>query len=673
MKILSITLSDVRRFTSPVTIGGLESGVNVLAAPNESGKSTLFDALQAVFFQSHRSRAKEAKSLQPHAGGRPTVSVEIELPSGRYRITKRWLAGAMAEVREGSRLVAKDDAAEDWISAQLMSGYAGGPAGLLWVRQGVTALDGDDRKSAEPARTARRDLLSSVAGEVEAMTGGRRMERALSQCNAELSALVTNTGRAKAGGPLKTAEDEVAELQGREAELEDLSRALAAAIEERRKLRREAEELRDPETAAQAEDSLEAARAARDAARRHADLLSQAREKVETAQRSVEHAAERRDALDGLQKTRDAAARQLANAQSSESDAGKDVASRDAALAEAEAAVTAARDALKAADRQLARVIAAEATARDRERRARLDTQIETAERHVDAIAKASAEARKGPDAATIAALDLALRDLRVQEALRDQAALTVTMRYASPEAPRVRLAEGPALDEATPHPLPEGGALDFEGIGQLTIAPGARASQARDHDDAVATYERALAAAGAETLEEARKLAAARKSAEDQLREARAALGGVAPDGIEALKAERTALGAQESEATANVPDLPDRETAERAVATTRTAVEDAAAKADALSKAAQDAKIARAKALAQTEAAQDRLRDAEGALAGVDMETETTARAEAATRAEAALAEATEKSSRLAAEAPDLATAEAGFKRAQSALDAT
>ncbi|MCL4676306.1 MAG: AAA family ATPase, partial [Pararhodobacter sp.] len=50
MKLRSITLSDVRQFSRPVTVAGIGDGLNVLSAGNESGKSTLFDAIQAVFF-----------------------------------------------------------------------------------------------------------------------------------------------------------------------------------------------------------------------------------------------------------------------------------------------------------------------------------------------------------------------------------------------------------------------------------------------------------------------------------------------------------------------------------------------------------------------------------------------------------------------------------------------
>ncbi len=673
MKILSITLSDVRRFTSPMTVAGLGSGVNVLTAPNESGKSTLFDALQAVFFAPHRSRTREIKALQPHAGGKPTVSVEIELAAGRYRITKRWLSGVMAEVREGSRLVAKGDAAEDWIQAQLKADDAGGPAGLLWVRQGVTALDSDAGRAADAARSARRDLLSSVAGEVEAMTGGRRMDRALARCTAELADLVTATGRARAGGPLKAAEDDVVDLETREAELATLSRDLAKAITERRGLRREAEELRDPAVAAKAEADRDTARDVLDAARGHAETLAKAEERVETARRSVEHAAERRDALARLIGARDAALRQLNAARGDEAAAAETEDARIGELAKAEARLTSARDALIAAEGQLARAIAAETAERDRKRRKQLDAQLETAREHAEVIASVAVDARKGPDAATMERLEQAHQDLRVQEALREQAALSVTMYYASEAAAPVRLSDGTALDEATPRALPDGDALDFDGIGRLTIAPGARAADGGDYEDARTGFDRALTAAGAATLDEARRNAKARQRAEETLKEARAALGGVAPEGIDALEAERAALGDPDADAAATAQDLPDRTTAERAVEAARRAAEEAVAQARQMTEAAQAAKVAHAKAGAQLEAAESKLSEAEEALAGFELEAETGARAAAVTAAETALAQATQDAARLAADAPDFDAAEAAFKRAQSAVDAT
>ena len=99
MRIRAIRLSDIRRFDRPVAVEGIGDGLNLLSAPNEAGKSTLFDALHAAFFLPHRSQAKEAKALRPRVGGAPEVTVEIETAEGRYEIAKRWFSRPMAEVR----------------------------------------------------------------------------------------------------------------------------------------------------------------------------------------------------------------------------------------------------------------------------------------------------------------------------------------------------------------------------------------------------------------------------------------------------------------------------------------------------------------------------------------------------------------------------------------------
>ena len=198
MKIRSITLSDIRQFTRPVTVGGFAAGLNVLAAPNEAGKSTLFEAIQALFFIPHRSC--RFGHLRPEAGGNPEIRAELDLPDGSCTIVKRWGRGAMAEVIRQGHVIARADAAEAFVTGLTAPAEEGGPAGLLWVRQGVIALDDGSRKEVEGALLARRDLMSSVTGEFETVTGGRRMDRALARAEADLERLVTLRGP-QAGGP----------------------------------------------------------------------------------------------------------------------------------------------------------------------------------------------------------------------------------------------------------------------------------------------------------------------------------------------------------------------------------------------------------------------------------------------------------------------------------------
>ena len=104
MKINAIRLAEFGRFAEPVAIEGLSGRLNVLAGPNELGKSTLLAALRAGFFTSFGSQKKEVKELRPYGGGAPTVEIEFELELERglrrYRLRKRFLSQPSAELRD---------------------------------------------------------------------------------------------------------------------------------------------------------------------------------------------------------------------------------------------------------------------------------------------------------------------------------------------------------------------------------------------------------------------------------------------------------------------------------------------------------------------------------------------------------------------------------------------
>ncbi|MCC5975945.1 MAG: AAA family ATPase [Rubellimicrobium sp.] len=181
MKLRALGLTNVRRFAGQTArIEGLGDGLSVIAAPNEYGKTTFFDALHALFFAAHGSRSREVVSLQPDPGGGAVeIAAEIDLPEGLFRIEKRFLGRPMARVTElaTGRIIAQADEAEAWIAGLTGQGLKG-PAGLLWVRQGGSGLDG----RAADQLAARRDLLSTVAGEIDLVTGGRLMYRVMTAC-----------------------------------------------------------------------------------------------------------------------------------------------------------------------------------------------------------------------------------------------------------------------------------------------------------------------------------------------------------------------------------------------------------------------------------------------------------------------------------------------------------
>ncbi|MTH77939.1 AAA family ATPase [Paracoccus aestuariivivens] len=290
MKIRSIELTNVRRFSGRTArITGIGDGITVLSEPNEFGKSTFFDALHALFFERHRGTKQSVKALQPHAGGAPEIALEIDLPQGRFRIEKRWLSRATARVLDGTgRLIAQDDEAEAWIDRLLGNGLSG-PSGLLWVRQGLLGIEPEggstnEKNERERGLNTRRDLLSSVAGEIDLMTGGRRLDAVLARIGQELVRLATSTLKPKTGGEWAKAADEMATLRMQEAELADKAARLSGDLARRADVMRQLSELDDPEAERQRSDRLVEAEQTQKAAVAYAEKLAEARQSLKLAQ-----------------------------------------------------------------------------------------------------------------------------------------------------------------------------------------------------------------------------------------------------------------------------------------------------------------------------------------------------------------------------------------------------
>jgi len=247
MKLAALRLHNVRRFGGRgVAIENIGDGVNVLCEVNEFGKSTCFDALHALFFSPYSGTPGAVQALRPYSGGNPLVEADIVTDTGRYRLRKQFYGGRHAQVSDLStgRLVAQADEAEAFIGSLVRGGTAG-PAGLLWVRQGNTGLDRRAKSDEDNEKRARETVLSSVQGEVESITGGRRMRAIVEAC--ELDKLVTTTGRPKAGGPYAAAIGERDDLLDSEQRLSVDVEALHEALERRRHVKARVTELADPE------------------------------------------------------------------------------------------------------------------------------------------------------------------------------------------------------------------------------------------------------------------------------------------------------------------------------------------------------------------------------------------------------------------------------------------
>lgn len=664
MKLLSIELSDVRRFTAPVRIDGIGPGLNVLCAPNEFGKSTLFDALQALFFQPHRSKSKEINALRPHVGGAPCVTIEVELNGTSYTLSKRWLSKAQATVHRSGTLIHQADDAEAFISALVQAEGDGGPAGLLWVRQGLTRLEGEGDTPTEKtaAKAARRNLMTSVTGEVEALTGGRRMDKALARTREELAKYISlATGKAIRNGPLSDAETLVATLTEDKKRLEATALQLTAALQRRREVVKSLTILAAPDEVEARQTRLVDATRHLDEAKRHADALATSALTLQSAEQAQANLSERLSNLHRAQSACAKAAADLHTAEATARRAKSASAEAEAALTPRAAALAAARSAKIAADAELAEANRAAASQAAAARRKDLAGRIAKSRALTESRAPLAQAAARGPDAKALAHLQNLSQSAALERALRDRSAAQITFHHTGPA--RV-IYNGSAVPE-TPLPLLAETRFDMPGLGHFTVKPAA----GNDSDD-LARAEAALAAAlshlGLPDLATAQAAATARLEATAALRDLDAALASLAPQGLPALEAELSALP-EAIPPRAGLPTVAEAQTAADnasiALQAAETAHESARSEAERLRSAEVHASV-NAASLA-TERART-----EAALAafGPDAEAALAPQLAAATTT---LAAARANHTSLLAAAPDLIAAKAAFDRATSIVE--
>lgn len=98
MKLQRLRIENFKLFRAPLEIDGLTDGLNLFAAPNESGKSTVAEAIRAAFFERHRSSAVEHLRPWGESSATPTVELDFELDGKPCRLTKAFLGKKRCEL-----------------------------------------------------------------------------------------------------------------------------------------------------------------------------------------------------------------------------------------------------------------------------------------------------------------------------------------------------------------------------------------------------------------------------------------------------------------------------------------------------------------------------------------------------------------------------------------------
>ncbi|MEP9355068.1 AAA family ATPase [Xanthobacter sp. KR7-65] len=472
MRVRRLAIENFRKFRAPVVLEGFTDGLNLVCEPNETGKSTILDALRAVLFERHSAKSDRIRSFRPQGDEvAPTVELAFDIAGAPWRLTKRFLM-APAVTLDGPDGRFSSDAAEEKLQTLLGFSRAGksgatddsrGALGLLWVEQGLSFHLGT------PGETARRTLEEALAGEIGAVTGGRRAKAVVQQVEKSLADFYTATGlpTKRLQQALKAAEAARQQAVDRARELEQFEGVLERLEQKRSEQRRLIRDIEDPQVDAELKAldlEIDRARAAGQA--------------LEIADLAARAAGGRRAELEQRREQRSRLAARLAAAEAAAAAAREAVEAHRQVIERARAGQTAASLALETARAGL------------REAEAQRDQAVaeRTARSHRAALALAFARL----DRAEALALAIKEREGRIAEERMDEAAiqrlrqleeavgtaraqakagaasLTLALEAGAPE---IRL-DGMALADGATVRLTGARVLAIPGVGTLTFTP---------------------------------------------------------------------------------------------------------------------------------------------------------------------------------------------------------
>jgi len=254
MIIRSLELANFRKFRDPLRIDGFTDGLNVVVEANETGKSTLLEALRAAFFIRHSAKTELVRSYVPIGDDvAPRIAVEFALRGQSWSLEKQFMKSTSIRLTGNGRRW-ESEAAEEALQ-ELLGFERGnnrgsdpetrGPLGMLWVEQmGALAVE-------SPNRIVRDSVRGVLEAEVGAVTGGRRFDAIRSSVEAAYGALRTPAS-GKSRGELAAAETRLATASAARQQAETSYREYEQALNDldgaKTRLRIVQRDLVDPET-----------------------------------------------------------------------------------------------------------------------------------------------------------------------------------------------------------------------------------------------------------------------------------------------------------------------------------------------------------------------------------------------------------------------------------------
>lgn len=566
MQLERIVATNFRKFRDPMVVEGLGSGLNVLIEPNETGKSTLLEALRAGLFVRHGTKNQLAQSFMPFGENvAPEVEIEFQIDGERWHVAKKFLKSPALEVR-GPKGRTSGDAAEEQLQALLgferstsrdadLDSY--GALGLLWVGQG------DALSVRAPGEIVRNSVRSTLEAEVGSIMGGATHDAVRAAVDKQFADYWTPGG--SIGGRQKSARD--AAQTERDAadqaasDLAALERSFAELADKQARmkvLKRELADERDVQARADLVKSLETARAAtlmlgqrkaeRSAAQADADALGEFAERHKNALKAK---TEANDALADAIAKRAKVEAEVADAKEKEESARQALSSARDVRAVAKSALADARLLATAASRHLA---IAEAKRRH-EKLVELETELAHAKK-IEA---------SGIDPQTMKSLESLERD--VATAFAELSAGSTTIELVG-EAPHITV-DGNEFGDG-PRTIVQETRIGLGGGAEMVVKPprGTASAQA-NWDNLNARLESELSQLGAANVSEARARVDAARDAKASVAALNAQIEAITPAaptidlgaGADALRKFVATIADSDTAAPATIPDIVELE----------------------------------------------------------------------------------------------------------------
>lgn len=557
MKLTHLRLQQVRQFMQPVAVSDLDPGLNLFTGPNESGKSTLVEAIRAAFFERHKSTT--VKHLQPwgDSSAIPEISLAFEWEGQRWQLDKRFLKKERCDLRVNDITYSGDEAEEklsELLGYQLPTRGASKPEqqgipGLLWIEQG------DGQNISEAVANAGDHLQSALGshlGELASSTGDELM----AQVQAARDQLLKKNGNPR--GEYLAATNACNEL----------SEQIQTLVQRISRYRNEVDRLAEltlEQQRASAEKPWQALRQQADEARQKLDVVNQLEQDQTRDRQSLQDCQRSQASLDTLLESFQKRTEELAAREETAQQAQQQVAQLSTQTSrlqqrreDAETTFAQARRNLNEAKQAARHQRLQQDIEQCRNQRQEVSEHLENAQQLQATLKTQRTELQQvHVDTAMLQqarSLHASIRELQIQ---RD--AVATRLEFHLTGSDRVSL-NGDSLSGTGERRLTERSQLDIAGVGQIRIHPGGEdiAALARQQQRLQDEFAHALAEIDCDTLDQAEQRTQRSSALQQEIKINEDRLQDVAKHGIDALTERHQSLQQQEQQLADQIAALP-------------------------------------------------------------------------------------------------------------------